>query len=272
MKTKLRSKRINRKRRNKNNLKKEKMTVENNPKVRMHFVGQVKGGAGKSTYVYNVGNLTYDKGLRWLFVDMDNEINATLKQLKYLKSVSYDLIDKETDSIDRQKLDAFFIRALKEADKKPDEVKTIVVDLGAHSSEQFLIYLQKRESLNIFKMASKKGIEFHMHCVLNSRNGYQECSEYCESLFTATNGISKNHIAQNMQFSYTEVQQKDIETMSKTYNADVIKFNLISESGNAALDNVRDMMLKGLPMSESDDWAAISRYDDNLMTMNFPLN
>ena len=63
--------------------------------VKLFFILQSKGGVGKSAYTYNLANKSIQAKVEALFLDLDNETKTSEKQLRFVQSNSYNLIDEK---------------------------------------------------------------------------------------------------------------------------------------------------------------------------------
>lgn len=231
---------------------------------RVHFVLQSKGGVGKSTYTYMLANLAVKNEIKSLFIDMDNETDTSLTQLGFIGAKTFNLVDHKTKQIDRTKIDSFFQGIIEQ-----DKYSSIICDLGATSSEQFLKYLENPETKDIMQALGEMGIELNLHCILGGDNTFPACSNFCSELFAKTKTFAKNFIVRNELYNYSDAQEKNIKQISKAVGAPINSFNLINESGSSSLNEVLGLMENGVPAISDAQMFTKIRFKTNLEKLVF---
>ncbi|WP_075603403.1 nucleotide-binding protein [Saccharicrinis aurantiacus] len=212
-------------------------------KKQVTFILQSKGGVGKSALVYLLANKLSDEFYQTLFIDMDNETNTSMRQVKFAPTQTFNLIDPNSRSIDRALLERFFESLLSE--QKYDKY---VCDFGATTSEQFGIYASEEEGKQILEVLPEMNIHLHIVCVVAGRNAFKASIDYCEILFKNVGSRAKKSIVLNHKFPFSEDQLSSINQFADTENAEVIDFDMISGHMTSPTEELHELMEKGEPL------------------------
>jgi hypothetical protein len=232
--------------------------------VKLFFILQSKGGVGKSAYAYNLANKSIQAGVDALFLCFDNETKTSEKQLKFVSSSSYNLIDEKSKQIDRTKLDAFFEEI---AEQKNYEY--VFCDMGATSSEQFLKYINNDEGKIVLEALKELEIDLSIHCVVGGDNTYPACADFCDNMFEHTHGLTENVIVLNKKFEYDKRQMNDVHKLSQKYGAKITDFNIINEVGSRGVSQIHKLMELGEAAILDAPLITKKRYEASLNNMQF---
>jgi len=216
------------------------------------FILQSKGGVGKSALVYLLANKTFSSSNKTLFLDMDNETNTSMRQIRFAPTQSFNLIDNNSQSIDRTLLERFFENFIEH-----DEYDNCVCDFGANTSEQFGIYAAEQEGKMILSVLPEMGMDLHIVCVVAGRNAFQSSMDYCEKLFNNIEGRAKKTIVLNNKFPFSDEQQACVRDYAERNNAEVQEFDMVTGHMTSPTKELHDIMEKGEPLSKAGKFTQI---------------
>ena len=235
---------------------------------KLTLILQSKGGAGKSTLAYLLANKSVLlKNDKTVFFDLDNESLSSSKQLKFVNTSSYNLIDEESKHIDRTKLDIFIDEFIEQ-----NEFSHAICDFGAASSQQFSNYLSDDGSLEIINDYMDGGeLVFEIICVICGDNSFSSSMDYCIKLFENMGANNfKIFIAKNNFYRYSEDQNNTIEKVSKEINAEVFTFGILGNiSSGALIQDIVEHMKNGESVIEKGKRSTQIRYKTTLKNLPY---
>jgi len=219
---------------------------------KMTFILQSKGGVGKSAFAYLLANKNKErKDLK--IVDMDNETNTASDQIKFLKPAKHNLINAGTKNIDRSAFDNFFEDFI-----YSEKYSSALCDLGATTSEQFLVFL-KEDGDEIIKALIKMDCEIQVCCVVAGSNAFPASAEYCRELFKILpqdDKISK-FIVKNNYFEFTEEQVAALENVAQKTNSKIQDFNIVSGNVPGVVKEIHGLMEAGKSFDDAKTFTKI---------------
>lgn len=250
-----------------NNSLNNKSTLNQQPMKKLTFVIQSKGGVGKSALTYMLANKLYDTDRfdKTLFVDMDDETRTTSNQLQFATINSLNLISQKTKQIDRSLLDKFFVTFVEQ-----EEFEHAICDMGATTSEQFQRFLEDEGSLEIMEALTKDlGLTLEILCVVAGDNSFKSSATFCHKIFDGLGELAELKIVKNTLFNYSEAQDKELNKLAKTYNAEVMEFGLLGKSsGEGSLKEIKELMQEGKAAIKESSFTTKIRFNKGLE--NFP--
>lgn len=211
------------------------------------FIVQSKGGVGKSAFTYMLANINQNAEST-IFVDMDNETNTSQNQLKFVKVISHKLIDQKTKNIDRAAFDTFFEDFI-----ISDKVKSAICDMGASSSEQFLVFLRDDSGAEMLQELKEHGVTIQVCCVVAGSNAFPSSAEYARELVKAIgerDNISKI-IVKNNYFSFSDEQEKALSKLSQISKTILIDFNIVPNNVPGTVREIHSLMEEGMPIENA---------------------
>jgi len=203
------------------------------------FILQSKGGVGKSAFAYLLANINKERpDLR--IIDMDNETNTASNQIKFIKTGKHNLINSSTKSIDRSSFDNFF------GDFISSDYSSALCDLGATTSEQFLVFL-KEAGDEIIKELVIMNVEIQICCVIAGSNAFPASAEYCRELFKIlpVDERIKKFIIKNNYTEFTEEQVNTLTDISKKVKSTIQEFNIVSGNVPGVIKEIHALMEAG---------------------------
>lgn len=208
---------------------------------KLTFVIQSKGGVGKSAFTYMLANKYHQKE-DTMFVDMDNETKTTSSQLSFTNNrMSHNLIDKNTKNIDRSAFDTFFEDFI-----NSKTINSAVCDLGATTSEQFLIFMKEDSGKDIINAITEMDVLIQICCVVPGQNAFPPSSTFCMELFKSLgNANVKKIIVKNNYLEFSSDQNEALKKLAKISNAEIEEFNIVPNNVPGTLKEVHALMEKG---------------------------
>jgi hypothetical protein len=206
------------------------------------FIIQSKGGVGKSAFTYMIAN-KYEKQSDIVFVDMDNETNTSASQLQFTKkTIAHNLIDTNTKNIDRAAFDSFFEDFI-----QSKKLKSAICDLGATTSEQFLVFLKEDSGHDILNAIHEMGVEIQLCCIVAGLNAFHASSTFCKELFKAIgpNSHVKRYIVKNNFFEFSPEQSEAIAKLAEFTESKIEEFNIVPNNVPGTLKELHSLMGKG---------------------------
>ncbi len=231
------------------------------------FILQSKGGVGKSTLTYVLANKYLQKE-DTVFVDMDNESNTSSQQLSFVKKkISQNLIDQNTKNIDRSGFDQFFENFL-----SSEKTSSAVCDLGATTSEQFLVFIKNDGGAKMLDALHEMGIEVQICCVISGLNAFAASSTYCKDLFKALAAVKKikKIIIKNNFFPFNAEQDTALIKLANASSSDLIDFNIVPNNVPGTLKEIHALMEQGKPISEAKTFTKI-RIKDSIESLTIDI-
>ncbi|MCL2073687.1 MAG: AAA family ATPase [Marinilabiliaceae bacterium] len=215
------------------------------------FILQSKGGVGKSAFAYLLAN-KYKEKTDLLVVDMDNETNTASNQLKFMSPLTHNLIDTGTKTIDRSSFDTFFENFI-----HSDKFASALCDLGATTSEQFVVFL-KENGDEIIKELVNMGIRVQICCVIAGQNAFPASSEYCRELFQyLSNADVTKFIIKNNYYEFTQEQTEALQQLSELTNSKIQEFNIVPGNVPGTLKEVHALMEEGIALENAKTFTKI---------------
>lgn len=219
------------------------------------FICSEKGGVGKSQLCWLLANqivlFAPDRIDSTLFVDLDNETQTSTNNLKFVKAKQFNLVSKQTSSLDRSKF-IDFLEMFLESSKT-----SAICDLGAITSAEFKTFLEDEASLEILSEMQSAGVKINIACVVSGESSFPSSCGYAKELLKLIGNNATKYILCNRFFPFSEDQEKTVKQLAKLTDSILADFDVVSGHEAGTTSTIHQLMLQGKSLKDASKFTQI---------------